>query len=110
MKLSPTSLYTFATSAWAGTDLDSMIDYIRAAQTYRTALINAFQERNAFASLQWFATNQGTIDWSILPRFHFQRADVRLSAQRALTDMFLLLSTNIVLFLATFMIFIKVEI
>ena len=110
MKLSPTGLYMFATSAWAGTDLDSMIDYIRAAQTYRTALINAFHERNAFASLQWFATNQGTIDWSILPHFHFQRADVSLSAQRALTDMFLLLGTNIVLFMATFMIFIKVEI
>ena len=110
MKLSPASLYTFATAAWAGTDLDSMTDYIRAAQTYRRTLINAFHERDAFASLQWFSTNQGDIDWSILPHFHYARADVGINAQRALPELFLLLCINIVLFMATFLVFIKVEV
>ncbi len=110
MKLTPASLYTFATAAWAGTDLEGMTDYIRAAQTYRRALINAFHEKNAFASLQWFATNQGDIDWAILPHFRFERADVGLNAQRALPELFLLIITNLVLFMATFMMFIRIEV
>ena len=110
MKFSPASLYMFATAAWAGTDLDSMVDYIRAAQAYRRTLIDTFHEREAFASLLWFSTNQGDIDWSILPRFHFERADAGINAQRALPELFLLLCINIVLFMATFLIFIKVEV
>ena len=110
MKLSPASLYTFATAAWAGTDLDSMVDYIQAAQAYRRTLIDTFHEREAFASLRWFTTNQGDIDWSILPHFHFERADVSINAQRALPELFLLLCINIVLFMATFLIFIRVEV
>ena len=110
MKLSPASLYTFATAAWAGTDLDSMVDYIQTAQAYRRTLIDTFHERDAFASQQWFAPNQGDIDWSILPRFHFERAEIGINAQRALPELFLLLCTNIVLFMATVLIFIKVEV
>ena len=110
MKLSPASLYTFATAAWAGTDLASMVDYIQTAQVYRRTLIDAFHERDAFASLQWFAPNQGDIDWSILPRFHFERVEVGINAQRALPELFLLLCANIVLFMATFLIFLKVEV
>ena len=110
MKLSPASLYTFATAAWIGTDLDGMVDYIQIAQAYRRTLIDTFHERDAFASLQWFSTNQGDIDWSILPRFHFERTEVGISAQRALPELFFLLCINIVLFMATFLIFVKVEV
>ena len=110
MKLSPASLYTFATAAWIGTDLDGMVDYIQIAQAYRRTLIDTFHERDAFASLQWFAPNQGDIDWSILPRFRFERAAVGINAQRALPELFLLLCINIVLFMATFLIFVKVEV
>ncbi len=110
MKLSPASLYTFATAAWAGTDLDSMADYVRAARAYRRTLVDTFHEREAFGSLRWFTTNQGDIDWSILPHFHFERADVGINAQRALPELFLLLCTNIVLFMTAFLIFIKVEV
>ena len=110
MKLSPASLYMFATNAWAGTDLDGMADYIQTAQTYRRTLIEAFHERDAFASLQWFSTNQRDIDWSILPHFHFDRADVGINTQRALPELFLLLLTNLVLFMITFLIFMKIEV
>lgn len=110
MKLSPASLYTFATAAWAGTDLDSMTDYIRATQTYRRTLIDAFHERDAFASLQWFSTNQGTVDWSILPDFRFEQADVSINAQRALPELLLLVFINLVLFTLTFLVFIKIEV
>ena len=111
MKLSPASLYTFATAAWAGTDLDGMVDYIRAAQAYRRTLIDTFHDREAFGSLQWFAPNpQSTIDWSILPGFRFARADVGVNLQRALPELLLLLCINFVLFMATFLIFMKIEV
>ena len=111
MKLSPTSLYAFATAAWAGTDLDGMTDYVQTAQAYRRTLIDTFHERDTFASLQWFAPNeQKTIDGSILPHFRFERANVGINAQRALPELLLLVFINLVLFMATFLIFIKVEV
>lgn len=110
MKFSPASLYTFATAAWSSTDLDTMVNYIQAARAYRRTLVDYFENKDAFSSLQWSATNQGSIDWSSLPQFRFERADVSTSAQRALPELFLLFLTNVILFVATFMIFIKIEV
>jgi len=110
MKLSPASLYTFATSAWAGTDLDGMLDFILATQRYRQRLIDYFYDKNAFVSRLWFASDKGTVDWRDLPRFTFQRADVWVNAQRSLPDVLLLLLTNLVLFMVAFSRFIKIEV
>ena len=110
MKFSPASLYTFATSAWAGTDLDGMLDFSRTTQGYRQMLIDYFHDKDAFASRQWFASDQGTVDWWDLPRFRFERADVWENAQRALADVSLLFLMNLILFIVTFLIFIKVEV
>ena len=110
MKFSPASLYTFATAAWAGTDLEGMLDFSRATQGYRQMLIDYFHDKNAFASRQWFASDQGTVDWWDLPRFRFERADAWENAQRALSDVSLLFLMNLILFIVTFLIFIKVEV
>ena len=110
MKFSPASLYTFATSAWAGTDLNGMLDFIGAVQAYRQTLIDYLQDKDAFASRLWFASDQGAVDWWDLPRFRFEQADVSENAQRALTDVSLLFLMNLVLFMVTFLIFIKVEV
>jgi len=110
MKFSPASLYTFATAEWAGTDLDTMVNYIRAAQAYRRTLIDYFEDKDAFGSLQWFATNQGFIDWSSLPHFRFERPDVGINAQRALPELFLLFLANVILFMVTFLVFIQIEV
>lgn len=110
MKFSPASLYTFATSAWAGTDLKGMLDFSRATQGYRQMLIDYFHDKDAFASRQWFASDQGAVDWWDLPQFRFERADVWENAQRALADVSLLFLMNLILFIVTFLIFIKVEV
>ena len=110
MKFSPASLYTFATSAWAGTDLEGMLDFSHATQGYRQMLIDYFHDKDAFASRQWFASDQGTVDWWDLPQFRFERADVWENAQRALPDVSLLFLMNLILFIVTFLIFIKVEV
>lgn len=110
MKLSPAGLYTFATAAWAGTDLEGMLDFVNAAQEYRQTLIDYLYDKNAFASRLWFASDQGTVDWWDLPRFTFRQADVRVNAQRALPDMLILVITNLTLFTGAFWRFIKIEV
>ena len=110
MKLSPASLYTFATSAWAGTDLDGMFDFVETVQGYRRTVIDYFHDKDAFASRQWFASDKGAVDWWDLPQFHFTRADVWENATRALPGLFLLLLTNLALFTVTFLLFTKIEV
>ena len=110
MKLSPASLYTFATAAWAGTDLEGMSDFVQAVQGYRRTLIDYFHDKDAFGSRQWFASDKGAVDWWDLPQFRFARADVSENATRALPELFLLFLINIVLFTGTFLIFTKIEV
>ena len=110
MKLSPASLYTFATSAWTGTDLKGMLDFSHATQDYRQTFINYLRDKDAFASRLWFASDQGTVDWQDMPKFRFEQATVSENAQRAVADMSVLFLMNLVLFMGAFLIFIKVEV
>ena len=110
MKLSPACLYMFATSAWTGTDLDGILDFVRAAQGYRQTLIDYYYDKQAFASRLWFASDQRTVDWWDLPQFNFQRVGVRVNAQRALSGVGILGLTNLMLFITTFWRFAKIEI
>ena len=110
MKLSPASLYTFATAAWAGTDLEGMFDFVQAVQGYRRTVIDYFHDKDAFSSRQWFASDKGAVDWWDLPQFRFTRADVWKNVTRALPGLFLLLLINLVLFTVTFLLFIKMEV
>lgn len=109
-KLSPAGRYASATSAWAGTDLNGMLDFIRAAQVYRKTLIDYFHDKEAFASRLWFASDKGTVDWWDLPSFTFQRADAWVTAQRALPDVLLLLLAKLVLFMLAFLLFLRIEV
>ena len=110
LKFSPAGLYDAATEAWAGTDLNGIQDFFRAAQRYRQAVVNHFYDEKIFASRQWFSSDQGAVDWDTLPQFSFQRSDISINAKRALPDMLLLLIMNVFLFIAIFLVFIKSEV
>ena len=110
LKLSPVGMYDAATQAWAGTDLLGVRDFFHAARQYRQRVIDYFYDQKVFESRQWFAGDKGTADWSGLPQFSFQRADVETNAKRALPDVCLLLMINVVLFIIIFLIFIKTEV
>ncbi|MCY3740030.1 MAG: ABC transporter permease subunit [Candidatus Poribacteria bacterium] len=110
MKLSPASLYTFATSAWAGTDLDGMFDFVQAVQGYRRTIVDYFHDKDAFGSRQWFASDRGAVDWWDLPQFRFTPTGAWENATRALPELFLLLLINLVLFTGSFLIFTKIEV
>ena len=110
LKFSPAGLYDTATEAWAGTDLNGIKDFFRAAQRYRQAIINYFHDEKIFASRQWFSADKGVVDWNTFPQFSFHRSDIAINAKRAVPDLFLLLTMNILLFIAIFLVFIKSEV
>ena len=110
LKLSPVGLYDAVTQAWAGTDLHGVRDFFDAVRRYRQEVINALYEKEAFGSRQWFSSDKGAADWSILPQFSFQRVDVNTNAKRALPDVGILLMINVVLFILIFLIFVKSEV
>ena len=110
LKFSPVGLYDAATEAWAGTDLEGIQDFFNAVRRHRRAVIDYFYDKKIFESRQWFAADQGTAEWDALPRFSFQRSDIGINAKRALPDLFLLLTINLILFTIIFLIFINSEV
>ena len=110
LKFSPAGLYDAATEAWAGTDLNGIQDFFTAAQNYRQAIINYFHDEKIFASRQWFSADQGAVDWNALPQFSFQRSDIGINVKRAVPDLFLMLTMNVFLFIAIFLVFVKSEV
>ena len=110
LRLSPVGMYDVATQAWAGTDLRGIQDFFEAVRQYRQTVIDHLYDKNAFASRQWFAADKGTVDWSGLPQFSFQRYDIRIDAKRGVPDLFFLSMINVVLFILIFLIFIKSEV
>ena len=110
LKFSPVGLYDAATEAWAGTDLKGIQDFFNAVQHYRRAVLDYFNDEKIFESRQWFAADQGIADWDALPQFSFQRSGIDINAKRALPDVFLLLTLNLILFTMIFLIFIKSEV
>lgn len=110
MRFSPAAMYDFATEAWAGTDFHGIVDFITTVQQYRQTIIDYFYDKAAFSSRQWFAKDQGKVDWSDLPQFSYHRADISTRAKHASGDIACLLLINIVLFMTTFLIFVRQEV
>lgn len=110
MRLSPAAMYDFATEAWAGTDFHAIEDFITRVQQYRQTIIDYFYDKEAFSSRKWFSIDQGKVDWSDLPQFSYHRADVSTNVKRASGDIACLFLINVVLFMMTFLIFVRQEV
>ena len=110
IRVSPASAYDLATEAWLGTNLYGLEHFFEAARQYRQMLIGYFYDRKAFGSRQWFASDEGAVDWSDLPRFNYQPPDVRVAAGQALPDLMLLLLINATLFMGSYLIFVRQQI
>ena len=110
LRFSPVGLYDSATEAWAGTDLEGIQDFFSTVQRYRRAVVDYFYDQKIFESRQWFAADKGTANWDALPQFSFQRSGTDINAKRALLDMLLLLTMNVILWTVIMLIFIKSEV
>ena len=98
LKLSPVGMYDAATQAWAGTDLKGLQDFFDAVRQYQRTVIAYLYDRDAFKSRLWFASDKTVVDWDTLPQFSFERSSIGINAKRALPDLLLLLTINVVLF------------
>ncbi len=110
LKLSPVGVYDAATQACAGTDLKGIQDFFDTVRQYRQEVIAYLYDKKAFGSRLWFAGDEEQVDWNTLPQFSFQGSDIGTKAKRALPDVFLLLTINLILFVIIFLIFIKSEV
>ncbi len=110
LRLSPVGIYDGATQAWSGTDLQGLRDFFEAGRRYRKVLIDYFYAKDAFASRKWFVADKGAVDWSTFPEFVFKRSDASTNAVRALPDMFVLIISNMVLFMCIVLIFTRTEV
>ena len=110
MRLSPAAMYDMATEAWAGTDFHAIEDFLQAARQYRQTLIHYLEDKDAFASRQWFASDKGAVNLDDLPQFTYRRTDALTGARRAMPEVAALLLINVGLFLTTLLIFIKQEV
>ena len=110
LKLSPVGIYDATTQAWAGTDLRGIQDFFDVVRQYRQEVIDYLYDKKAFGSRLWLAADEGKVDWDTLPQFSFQGNDIRIKAKRALPDLSLLLTINLVLFTIIFLIFVKSEV
>ena len=110
LKFSPVGLYDAATEAWAGTDLNGIQDFFTTVQRYRQSIVDYYHDKKIFGSRLWITADKGAVDWDMLPQFSFERSDISINAKRALPDLFLLLMTNVVLFIVIFLIFVKSEV
>ena len=110
LRFSPVGMYNTATQAWAGTDLLGIQDFFDAVRQYRQTVIQHFYDKEVFGARQWFSADKGAVNWNTLPQFSFQKSGVEVNAKRALPDLFLLFTINILLFIVIFLIFIKSEV
>ena len=110
LKFSPIGIYDSATQAWAGTDLNGIRDFFDTVRQYRQIVIDYFYDKQVFGKRQWFSSDKERVDWSTLPQFTFKRSHISINMKRALPDVYLLLIINVILFMATSLIFIKSEV
>ena len=110
LKLFPSGQYDAATQALAGTNLAGIQDFFGAVRRYREIVIDDFYAKDAFASPQWFTAAQGAVDWNTLPQFSYQIPEVWTYLKRALPDIVFLKATSIILFMISYLIFIKSDV
>ena len=108
--ISPAAVYDLATQAWAGTSRRSIKRFITQAQQYRRTVIQYLHDKQVFSSTQWFIRDRGEASWDDMPEFSYQRADVATNLTHALPSLLLLVLLNIVLCMATFLVFFRQEI
>ncbi len=110
LKLFPSGQYDAATQALAGTNLEGIQDFFGAVRQYRETVIDYFYAKEAFESPQWFTADQGAVDWHTLPQFSYQSPKVWTYLKQAIPDIALLVTTSIILFGVSYLLFIKSDV
>jgi ABC-type transport system involved in multi-copper enzyme maturation permease subunit len=104
-RVSSASAYDGATTALAGTDMESYYDFMDQARQYRREIIQYVTDKNAFSSLQWYYSGEGKADFTGMPIFQQRRPRIPVGLERALLDIFILFVWNVIFFMGAYLSF-----
>ena len=108
-RLSFADVYGFAVGAITDTDRTSYNDFIHQVRNYKRQIVDYLTHKNVFSARAWFSSDQGEAEFTDLPVFRHQYSAVSESLSRALGDIFILLAWNIILFMGTYVSFLRYD-
>ena len=108
-RLSFADAYRFAIGAITGTGRESYNDFIRGTRNYKRQIIDYLTGKNAFSARAWFSSDKGRAEFADLPVFRHKQNALSESLSRAAGDIFILLAWNIVLFMGTYLSFLRYD-
>ena len=108
-RISFADVYHFAVGAIAGTDRESYNEFLESSRTYKREIVEYLKDKKAFSARAWFSDDQGPAELADLPVFRHQRSSLSESFSRASVDILILLAWNIVLFMLTYVSFLRYE-
>ena len=118
-RISPTSVFSLATTELAGTSLNLQNRYMDSAQDYQQVYNDFMTEKTGTGGMSGFRMiiltddddreEPETIDTSELPEFQFQKATFSSTAKESILDLGLLILFNLVFFGGAFFAFLKYD-
>ena len=108
-RISFADAYRFAVGAITSTDRKSYNDFIRQARSYKRQIVNYIAGKKAFSARAWFSSDKGKAEFVDLPVFQHRYNSVSESLSRALGDVFILLAWNVILFMGTYLSFLRYD-
>ena len=108
-RISFADAYRFAVGAITSTDRKSYNDFIGQARSYKRQVVDYLAGKNVFAARAWFSSDQGKAEFADLPVFRHQHNALSESLSRALGDVFILLAWNVILFMGTYVSFLRYD-
>ena len=108
-RLSFADAYRFAIGAITGTDRESYNDFIQGTRSYKRQVVDYLTDKKAFSARAWFSSDKGKAEFADLPVFQHRYNSLSENLSRALGDIFILLAWNIVLFMGTYLSFLRYD-
>jgi len=110
VRISPAGTFASATAALAGTDMKSHLHFLDTARGYRAELIQHLLEQKAFSSEKWYNRKAFTkTDMEGIPLFREKPEPLSKKLARATPNVVILITLNVILFLLTFIKFLRYE-
>ena len=108
-RISFADTYRFAIDTITGTDRQSYNDYMNQARSYKRQIVDYLAGKNAFSARAWFSSDKGAAEFTDLPVFQHRYNSLSKNLSLALGDIFILLAWNIVLFMGTYLSFLRYD-
>ncbi len=108
-RISFADAYRLAVGAITGTDRRSYNDFIGQARSYKRQVVDYLAGKNAFSARAWFSSDRGAAELTDLPVFQHRYNTLSEGLSRASGDIFILLAWNVILFMGTYLSFLRYD-